>query len=167
MHLRLLFSVLVGGLVSATGTLHARVFETREQCASRYGRVVSSTPTPIGVSNTYQLNGVSVSIVFRGDKAVTVTYLKLPDKARPDENRAWTKDELSTLLGQAGGDRDWAPEQKDRHGRPYWKTKDGALNARVANELYLVVEDEAEFLRRSADTRPAPKPRVERDLSGF
>lgn len=167
MNPRFFFRLLLGCFLTAGSTAYARVFETRDQCAARYGRVLSSAATTSGVTNNYERGGVSITVVFRGDKAVTVTYIKVPDKARPDENRAWTKDELSTLLGQCGGDRDWAPERKDRYGRSYWKTKDGALDARVVSDLYLVVEDEAEYLRRSADTRPVPPARASRDLNGL
>ena len=58
------------------------------------------------------------------------------------------------------------PEQKDMNGRPYWKTGDNALTARVTDELRLRIEDNAEFLRKARDVPPVVKP-APRDLEGF
>lgn len=150
----------------AAGTAQARVFETVEQCSARYGKPVSTVRTEIGSNANYAKNGVSISVEFRKDAAVSVTFYKLPDKDKPDENRAWSKDEVQKLLEANGGERKWGPARKDMHGQPYWKTTDDALTARVTNDLYLKIDDNAEFARRAKDVKPAAKP-AKRDFEGF
>lgn len=148
------------------GTAQARVFETVEQCSVRYGKPVTTMKTEIGSTVSYAKNGVSIAVEFRKDAAVSVTFFKLPDKDKPDENRAWSKEEIQKLLEANGGERKWAPSRKDMHGQPYWKTTDDALTARVTNNLYLKIEDNAEFARRAKDIKPAAKP-ASRDFDGF
>lgn len=148
------------------GTAQARVFETAEQCAARYGKPVSTVKTQIGSNVTYAKNGVSITVEFRKETAVAVTFFKLQDKEKPDENRTWSKEEIQKLLDANGGEHPWGPVRKDMHGQPYWKTTDDFLTARVTGDLYLKIEDNAEFARRAKDIKPTAKPAT-RDFDGF
>jgi hypothetical protein len=153
-------------LLLAAGTAQARVFETAEQCSARYGKPVCTLKTEVGSNVSYAKNGVSITVEFRKDSAVSATFFKLTDKDKPDENRVWSKEEIQKLLEASGGERKWGPVRKDMHGQPYWKTTDDALTARVMNDLYLKIDDNAEFGRRAKDIKPAAKP-APRDFEGF
>ncbi len=151
----------------AAGTLQARVFETYDQCVSRYGKPLTTTKTDIGSTVSFVKNNVSITVEFRKDTAVGVTYFKLADKDKPAENRAFSKEEVATLLESNGADHKWGSERKDMNGQPYWVTTDNALNARLtAERTILNVQDGAEFARKAKDTPPATKP-AKRDLEGF
>jgi hypothetical protein len=158
--------LLAAACALVAGTAQARVFETVAQCDARYGKPVSTVKTEIGSNVSYAKNGVSITVEFRKDAAVSVTFFKATDKDKPDENRTWSKDEIQKLLEANGGERKWGPVRKDMHGQPYWKSGDDALTARVSNDLYLKIEDNAEFLRRAKDVKPAAKP-APRDFEGF
>ena len=146
---------------------HGRVFETYDQCVARYGKPVTTVKTAIGSNVSFLKNNVSITVEFRKDAAVGVTYAKLADKAKPAENRAFSKEEVETLLRLNGGEHPWGPERKDMNGQPYWFTGDNALNARLTGDrTVLNVQDGAEFVRKAKDVPPETKP-APRDLEGF
>lgn len=151
----------------ALASAEARVFESYEQCVARYGKPVSTVKTEIGSNVSFIKNNVSVTVEFRKDAAVGVTYYKLPDKSKPSENRAFTKDEVAKLLELNGGEHKWGAERKDMHGQPFWTTGDNALNSRLTNDRTILnIQDGAEFARKAKDTPPEAKP-APRDFDGF
>lgn len=146
-------------------TARARVFETHDRCVERYGKPVSTTKTNIGSNATFLKNQVTVSVEFRKDTAVAITYAKAVDLKKPTENRAFSNEEIDKLLELNGGSHKWGKAKKDMHGNPYWTTEDKALTAKLTDNT-LRVEDGEEFARRAKDLPPPVKP-ADRDFEGF
>lgn len=143
----------------------ARVFETFDACVARYGKPVTTTKTNIGSNVAFLKNQVSVSIEFRKETAVAVTFAKSVDLKKPGENRAFSEAEIEKLLEANGAGHKWNRAKKDMHGHPYWTTEDKAVSAKLTDNT-LRIEDGEEFARRSKDLPPPVKP-AERDLEGF
>ena len=79
------FVVAVAACLMSAGVARARVFETYGQCLERYGKPATTVKTDIGSNVAFLKNDVSVTVEFRKDTAVSVTYFKVPvkDRRRP------------------------------------------------------------------------------------
>ncbi len=103
--------------IACTGTAEARLGESREQCAVRYGAPVAEVPALLGTAHgtSYLKGGIRIRIEFLEDKAAFISFSR----------RGLRTDERQTLLDVNAGPLAWnAPGEF--LGRTCWTTPGNA-----------------------------------------
>jgi hypothetical protein len=69
------------GFTLLTGSIHARIGETQEECVARYGAVVEKKPAKISQSDPeahlFSKKGITIWVEFRQGKAWRIAFRKL------------------------------------------------------------------------------------------
>lgn len=102
--------------LGSAGVSQARLGETPEQCAIRYGKSVAETNAllPAAKSLTYVKNQVRVRVEFLHGKAVFISFTKRT--LRPEERQS--------LLMLNSGNLRWSA-QEEFLGRKFWVAREG------------------------------------------
>jgi hypothetical protein len=109
----------------ATGA-DARLGETPEECAARYGEVVGEFAPPVKDSDAqgvhYRKDGIDVKVEFRRGKAWSLTFAKVD----------MTDEQRELILQANSGAATWEGPEKFL-GRDFWITADGRRHAYLRN----------------------------------
>lgn len=137
-------------------TAHARVFETRVQCASRYGKesapCIIMAPGSKLTAKAYNTGDFLITAFFRDNLCVEQRYNRT---VRAGSSSTLTAREIAGILAAEGGSQKWEgpkiPEESAPSLTAYtWRTADGRLTAKLFVTT-LTITDSAEPARQARD----------------
>ena len=122
---------------------HARIGETPEQCAKRYGEPFERKGGNATAIHSFAKGGVMTTCYFTGDKCVAICFeLMAPVRADLQDSMQntthFTAEQSATLLAANKGESDWATLETHR-GITRHVTKDGTRHA-VTSESHVIIQ---------------------------
>ena len=125
----------IAAVTLTTSTLLARIGETEQECAARYGE-----PTKKLSNNRflYQKSDLKIFIIFFNGKADAIAYSKIAKGQQLSEN------EIETLLETNSGGVPWQKGEGLS-----WETETGALLANYTDDM-LIIATKDYFARQKA-----------------
>lgn len=147
-------------LAAATGAAQARLGESREQCAGRYGPPVAEVPALLGTATgtSYQKGDIRIRIEYLEDKAAFISFSR----------RGLRSDERQTLLDLNAGPLAWNPPGEFL-GRMCWTAPGNSVQparhasaymAAETNYLDLATDEWARSMRAQQAVQFAIQPRA-------
>jgi hypothetical protein len=144
----------IAAITLTTSTLFARIGETEEECAARYGEPTKTLPNN---SFLYQKSDLNIFIIFFNGKADAIAYSKIAKGQQLSEN------EIELLLTSNSGVVPWQKRAVISLNRD-WATENGELLANydaVGHMLMIATKDY--FARQKA----AKDAKEGQNLEGF
>jgi hypothetical protein len=124
----------IAAVTLTTSTLFARIGETEQECAARYGEPTKTLPNN---SFLYQKSDLNIFIIFFNGKADAIAYSKIAKGQQLSEN------EIEILLKSNSGGVPWKKRLVISMNRD-WETENGELLANydtVAHLLMIATKD--------------------------
>lgn len=141
----------------ATLTAHARIGETPQECANRYGPPVKQLE---GDQVVYKKSGLGVVVTFFNGKAAAIAYRKISEDAL-GQPQAMSDNEIELLLKSNSGDSPWTKLEAPSMDRQW---ENGQLYATYITFKNILIVATKDHLERVA----AQKARNEsKNLDGF
>jgi hypothetical protein len=121
-----------------TSTLFARIGETEQECAARYGEPSERLPNN---SLLYRKSGLFILITFFNGKADSIAYRKIAKVSRFSEN------EIEILLKNNSGGVPWQEREGTSVNRE-WLTENGELLATYITHKHSLMVTTKDYLAR-------------------
>jgi hypothetical protein len=137
----------------------ARVNETLEQCANRYGAPFKVLKPDVEV--IYQKAGLNIFITFWNGKASMIFFSKM-ERGALDNPDDLSDAEIQTLLDANSGGSTWKKSEALLFMKSQWTTADGKLNAQYESpQNYLFVVTAAYNAHREKERAKEEKKALE------
>lgn len=136
----------------------ARIGETQQECATRYGK-----GTPGKGGTFYHKGGMRIMAIFWNDKAGCLIFGKIERNAlnKPKEMSAA---EQEALLEANGGGSEWVKSKGIEISRKSWTTADGKAVAQYDEFEGTLIISSAEYLKHKNEERAKEEKKA---LDGF
>jgi hypothetical protein len=145
----LLAAIAVVGLTTSS-TLFARIGETEQECAARYGESIKKLSNN---SLLYQKSDLNIFITFFNGKADAIVYRRIANGQQLSEN------EVEILLKSNSGGVPWK-----KRARISWVTENGELLATYNTVEHLLMVATKDYLAREKAKKDAKEGQ---NLEGF
>jgi hypothetical protein len=139
--------------LTTSATLFARIGETEQECAARYGEPVQKRNDKL----LYQKSDLNVFITFFNGKADAIAYRKIAKDQQLSEN------EVEILLNSNSGGVPWKKRAVISANRE-WETENGELLATYDNGDHLLMVGTKDYLAREKAKKDAKEGQ---NLEGF
>jgi hypothetical protein len=140
--------------LTTTSTLFARIGETEQECAARYGEPTKTLPNN---SLLYEKSDLNIFIIFFNGKADAIAYGKIAKGQQLSEN------EIELLLKSNSGGVPWQERAVISMNRN-WETENGELLANYNTVGHLLMIATKDYFARQKDKTDAKEGQ---NLEGF
>jgi hypothetical protein len=146
-----LLAAIAAVALTTSSTLFARIGETEQECAARYGEPTKTLPNN---SLLYEKSDLNIFIIFFNGKADAIAYGKIAKGQQLSES------EIELLLKSNSGGAPWQERAVISMNRN-WETEDGELLANYNTVAHLLMVATKDYFTRKEATKDA------KDLEGF
>ena len=154
-----LLAAIAAVALTTSSTLFARIGETEQECAARYGQPVNNFPND---RLLYQKSGLGILITFFNGKADAITYRKIATNAL-GKGEPLSEHEVEILLNSNSGGAPWKSVAVISMNRN-WKTENGELQAAYNTIENLLMVGTKDYLAREKAKKDANEGK---NLEGF
>jgi hypothetical protein len=140
--------------LTTSSTLFARIGETEQECAARYGEPTKTLPNN---SLLYEKSDLNIFIIFFNGKADAIAYGKIAKGQQLSEN------EIELLLKSNSGGVPWQERAVISMNRN-WVTENGELLANYNTVAHLLMVATKDYFTRTKATKDAKE---DQNLEGF
>jgi hypothetical protein len=163
-----LLAAIAAVTLTTSSTLFARIGETEQECAARYGEPIKKFPDN---SLAYQKSGLAIIISFFDGKAASVVYRKIATNAL-SKGEQLSENEIEILLKSNSGGvpwkkrvaisitKNWETDSMIKH----WETENGELLATYLTFDNLLMVGTKDHLAREKAEKAAKE---SKNLEGF
>ena len=144
----------IAAVTLTTATLCARIGETEQECAARYGEPTKKLPNN---SFLYQKSDLNIFIIFSNGKADAIAYSKIAKGQQLSEN------EIELLLTSNSGGIPWQKRAVISMNRE-WETEHGELLANYDTVEHLLMIATKDYFARQKAAKDAKEGQ---NLEGF
>jgi spore coat protein CotH len=152
-------SLLAAIALTTSSTLFARIGETEQECAARYGEPIKKFPDN---SSAYQKSGLAIIITFFNGKADSIGYRKIATNAL-GKGEQLSENEVEILLNSNSGGVSWKQRAVISVNRN-WETEDGEFLATYSTFENLLKVGTKDFRAREKAKKEAKE---SQNLEGF
>jgi hypothetical protein len=149
-----LLAAIAAVALTTSSTLFARIGETEQECAARYGEPTKTLPNN---SLLYEKSDLNIYIIFFNGKADAIAYGKIAKGEQLSEN------EIEVLLKSNSGDVPWQERAVISMNRN-WETENGELLANYNTVAHLLMIATKDYFTRKQATKDAKE---DQNLEGF
>jgi hypothetical protein len=139
------FAAIAAIALTTSATLFARIGETEQECAARYGEPIKKLPND---SLLYQKADLNIFITFFNGKADAIAYRKIAKDQQLSEN------EVEILLNDNSGGVPWKKREGTSVDRE-WVTENGELLATYDSGDHLLMVGTKDYLAREEAKKDA------------
>lgn len=144
----------------------ARIGESPDQCAKRYGEVDESHVGKGWQTTTYGKEGITTTCWYRDGKCVCIAFLPMDasrvEPGRGDAAARFTSEQTEKLLAANGGGSKWLASGGTKY-QPVHRTEDGTRLARTG-DVGITIQLVSDIEERGAMLTPEA---ISKTIEGF